>query len=165
MTTISGAKAAVEVLREEGIEHVFHLPGSQIIDILDEIYQSPIRAIMTRHEQGAAFMADGYARAIRGPGVCLSTVGPGAVNLVSGIAASYKASVPVIAITGVHDQKILERDSFHEIDQVGVFKPITKWSACIHKTDKIPEMLRKAFRIALAGRSIWPFPVMFPEAS
>ncbi|MFQ6079174.1 MAG: thiamine pyrophosphate-binding protein, partial [Thermodesulfobacteriota bacterium] len=152
MTAISGAKAVVEVLRDEGIKHVFHLPGSQIIDILDEIYQSPIRAIMTRHEQGAAFMADGYARATRGPGVCLSTAGPGAVNLVSGIAASHKASVPVIAITGVHDQKILERDSFHEIDQVGVFKPITKWSACIHQTDKIPEMLRKAFRIALAGR-------------
>jgi thiamine pyrophosphate-dependent acetolactate synthase large subunit-like protein len=152
MAKISGARAVVEVLKEEGVRHVFHLPGSQIIDILDEVYQSPIRAIMTRHEQGAAFMADGYARAIRGPGVCLSTVGPGAVNLVSGIAASYKASVPVVAITGVHDQKMLERDSFHEIDQVGVFKPITKWSACIHQPDKIPEMLRKAFRIALAGR-------------
>lgn len=152
MAKISGARAIVEVLNEEGVRYVFHLPGSQIIDILDEIYQSPIRAIMTRHEQGAAFMADGYARATRGPGVCLSTVGPGAVNLVSGIAASYKASIPVIAITGVHDQKILERDSFHEIDQVGIFKPITKWSACIHQPDKIPEMLRKAFRIALAGR-------------
>jgi thiamine pyrophosphate-dependent acetolactate synthase large subunit-like protein len=139
-------------LKEEGVRHVFHLPGSQIVDILDEVYQSPIRAIMTRHEQGAAFMADGYARAIRSSGVCLSTVGPGAVNLVSGIAASYKASVPVIAITGVHDQKMLERDSFHEIDQVGLFKPITKWSACIHRPDKIPEMLRKAFRIALGGR-------------
>ena len=152
MSKMSGARAVVEVLREEKVRHVFHLPGSQIIDILDEIYQSPIRAIMTRHEQGAAFMADGYARAIRGPGVCLSTVGPGAVNLVSGIAASYKASVPVIAITGVHEQKILERDSFHEIDQVGVFKPITKWSACVHRAEKIPEMLRKAFRIALTGR-------------
>jgi thiamine pyrophosphate-dependent acetolactate synthase large subunit-like protein len=152
MAKISGARAVVEVLREEGVRHVFHLPGSQIIDILDEVYRSPIRPIMTRHEQGAAFMADGYARGIRGAGVCLSTVGPGAVNLVSGIAASYKASVPVIAITGVHDHKILERDSFHEIDQVGVFKPITKWSACIHQPHKIPEMLRKAFRIALAGR-------------
>ena len=149
---LSGAKAAVEVLKEEGIRHVFHLPGSQIIDILDEIYQSSIRAIMTRHEQGAAFMADGYARAIRGPAVCMSTVGPGAVNLVSGIAASYKASVPVIAITGIHDQTILERDSFHEIDQVGVFKPITKWSACVHRSDKIPEMVRKAFRVSLTGR-------------
>jgi len=152
MSKMSGARAAVEVLKEEKVRHVFHLPGSQIIDILDEIYQSPIKAIMTRHEQGAAFMADGYSRAIRGPGVCLSTVGPGAMNLVSGIAASYKASVPVIAITGVHEQKILERDSFHEIDQVGVFKPITKWSACVHRAEKIPEMLRKAFRIALTGR-------------
>jgi len=149
---MSGARAVVEVLKEEKVRHVFHLPGSQIIDILDEIYQSPIRAIMTRHEQGAAFMADGYARAIRGAGVCLSTVGPGAVNLVSGIAASYKASVPVIAITGVHEQKILERDSFHKIDQVGGFKTITKWSACVHQAEKIPEMLRKAFRIALMGR-------------
>jgi thiamine pyrophosphate-dependent acetolactate synthase large subunit-like protein len=138
--------------RGEGIRHVFHLPGSQIVDILDEIYQSPIRAIMTRHEQGAAFMADGYARATRGVGVCMATVGPGAVNLVSGIAASYKASVPVIAITGIHDQKILERDSFHEMDQVGVFRPITKWSACVNQPEKIPEMLRKAFRIALTGR-------------
>ena len=152
MGRISGARAVVEVFREEDIRHVFHLPGSQIIDILDEIYQSPIRAIMARHEQGAAFMADGYARATRGVGVCMATVGPGAVNLVSGIAASYKASIPVIAITGVHDQKILERDSFHEMDQVGLFKPITKWSASINQPEKIPEMLRKAFRIALTGR-------------
>jgi acetolactate synthase-1/2/3 large subunit len=98
MSNISGARALVEVLMEEGIEHVFHLPGSQIIDILDEIYQSPIRAIMTRHEQGAAFMADGYARAKRNLGVCLSTVGPGAVNLVSGIAASFKAQIQWIKL-------------------------------------------------------------------
>ena len=149
---VSGAKAVVEVLQEEGIGTVFHLPGSQIIEILDEIHQSPIRAVLTRHEQGAAFMADGYARATRGVGVCLSTVGPGAMNLVAGVAASFKAGVPVIAITGVHDQKILERDSFHEMDQVGVFRPITKWSACVHRPDKVPEMLRKAFRIALSGR-------------
>lgn len=152
MPRMTGAKAVVEILKEEGIQHVFHLPGSQIIDILDEIYQSPIRPIMTRHEQGAAFMADGYARATRGVGVCMSTVGPGAVNLVSGIAASNKAGIPVIAITGVHDQRMLERDSFHEMDQVGVFRPITKWSACITQTEKIPEMMRKAFRIALTGR-------------
>jgi len=152
MAKITGAKAAVEILRQEGIRHVFHLPGSQIIDILDEIYQSPIRAIMARHEQGAAFMAEGYARASRGVGVCMSTVGPGAVNLVSGIAASYKAGTPVIAITGVHDQKMLEKDSFHEIDQVGVFKPITKWSAAVQQSEKIPEMMRKAFRVALTGR-------------
>lgn len=152
MAKMTGAKAVVEVLRQEGIRHVFHLPGSQIIDILDEIYQSPIRAIMARHEQGAAFMAEGYARASRGVGVCMSTVGPGAVNLVSGIAASYKAGTPVIAITGVHDQKMLEKNSFHEIDQVGVFKPITKWSAYVPQSEKIPEMLRKAFRVALSGR-------------
>ncbi len=152
MSNISGAKAVVEVLKEEGVQYVFHLPGSQIIHLLDEIYQSPIKAIMTRHEQGAAFMADGYARAIRGVGVCMSTVGPGAVNLVAGIAASYKASIPVIAITGVHDQSLLELDSFHEIDQVSIFKPITKWSACINQTEKVPEMIRKAFRIALTGR-------------
>ncbi|MDF1553639.1 MAG: thiamine pyrophosphate-binding protein, partial [Deferrisomatales bacterium] len=149
---MTGARAFVNVLQEEGIQHVFHLPGSQITDILDEIYQSPIRAILTRHEQGAAFMADGYARATRGVGICMSTVGPGAVNLVAGIASSFKASVPVIAVTGVHNQSILERDSFHEMDQVGVFRPITKWSACVHHTEKLPEMLRKAFRVALSGR-------------
>jgi len=152
MTRMSGAKAVVEVLKEEGIQHVFHLPGSQIIDILDEIYQSGMRPVMTRHEQGAAFMADGYARATRGVGVCMSTVGPGAMNLVSGIAASYKASIPVIAITGIHEQAILERDSFHEMDQAGVFRPITKWSAYIHFPEKVPEMVRKAFRVALSGR-------------
>jgi len=152
MSTISGAKAVVEVFREEGLAHMFHLPGSQIIDILDEIYQSPIQAIMARHEQGAAFMADGYARAKRGVGVCMSTVGPGAMNLVAGVASSYKAGTPVIAITGVHDQKMLERDAFHELDQVAVFKPITKWSAYVHQAEKIPEMLRKAFRIALTGQ-------------
>jgi len=152
MSEISGARAVVEVLMEEGVEHVFHLPGSQIIEILDEIYQSPIRQIMTRHEQGAAFMADGYARARRGVGVCMSTVGPGAVNLVSGIAASHKAQIPVLAITGIHDQKILEKDSFHEMDQVGLFRPITKWSACVHQPEKVPDMVRKAFRVALTGR-------------
>ncbi len=152
MREISGARAVVEVLLEEGVQQVFHLPGSQIIDILDEIYQSPIRQVMTRHEQGAAFMADGYARAKRGVGVCLSTVGPGAVNLVPGIAASFKAQIPVLAITGIHDQKILEKDSFHEMDQVGLFRPITKWSACIHQPQKVPEMMRKAFRVALTGR-------------
>ncbi|MEI9478839.1 MAG: thiamine pyrophosphate-binding protein [Deltaproteobacteria bacterium] len=152
MAKMSGAKAVVEVLKEEGIQHVFHLPGSQIIDILDEIYQSGIRPVMTRHEQGAAFMADGYARATRGVGVCMSTVGPGAVNLLSGVAASYKASIPVIAITGVHEQTILERDSFHEIDQVGVFRPVTKWSAYVNFPEKVPEMMRKAFRVALSGR-------------
>ena len=97
-------------------------------------------------------MADGYARAKRGVGVCMSTVGPGAVNLVSGIAASFKAQIPVLAITGIHDQKILEKDSFHEMDQVGLFRPITKWSACIHQPEKVPEMMRKAFRVALTGR-------------
>ncbi|MBW2000729.1 MAG: thiamine pyrophosphate-binding protein, partial [Deltaproteobacteria bacterium] len=152
MGQMTGARALVEVLKEEGVGCVFHLPGSQIIEILDEIYQSPIRAVMTRHEQGAAFMADGYARATRGPGICLSTVGPGAVNLVSGVAASFKASVPVIAITGIHHQKMLERDGFHEIDQVGLFRPITKWSTCVHLPEKIPELVRKAFRVALSGR-------------
>ena len=152
MSKMSGAKAVVEVLKEEGIQNVFHLPGSQIIDILDEIYKSGIRPVMTRHEQGAAFMADGYARATRGVGICMSTVGPGAMNLVSGIAASYKASIPVIAITGVHEQPILERDSFHEMDQVGVFRPITKWSAYVNFPEKVPEMMRKAFRVALSGR-------------
>ena len=152
MKTISGARAVVEVLLEEGVEQVFHLPGSQIIDILDEIYQSPIRQVMTRHEQGAAFMADGYARARRGIGICLSTVGPGAVNLVSGIAASFKAQIPVLAITGIHDQQILEKDSFHETDQVSLFRPITKWSACIHQPEMVPDMMRKAFRVALTGR-------------
>jgi thiamine pyrophosphate-dependent acetolactate synthase large subunit-like protein len=82
----------------------------------------------------------------------MSTVGPGAVNLVSGIAASYKAQIPVLAITGVHHQKILEKDSFHETDQVGLFRPITKWSACIHQPEKVPDMMRKAFRVALTGR-------------
>ncbi|MBW2444229.1 MAG: thiamine pyrophosphate-binding protein [Deltaproteobacteria bacterium] len=152
MREISGARAVVEVLLEEGVGHVFHLPGSQIIDILDEIYQSPIKQVMTRHEQGAAFMADGYARAKRGVGVCMSTVGPGAVNLVSGIAASFKAQIPVLAISGIHDRKILEKDSFHEMDQVGLFRPITKWSACIYQPEKVPEMMRKAFRVALTGR-------------
>lgn len=97
-------------------------------------------------------MADGYARAKRGVGVCLSTVGPGAVNLVSGIAASFKAQIPVLAITGIHDQKILEKDSFHETDQVSLFRPITKWSACIYQPENVPEMVRKAFRVALTGR-------------
>jgi len=91
------------------VEQVFHRPGSQIIDMLDEIYQSPIEATMARHEQGAVFMAEGYARAKREVGVCLSTVGPGAMNLVGGIASSYRAKTPLIAITGIYPGDTGER--------------------------------------------------------
>lgn len=152
MNRMKAAKAIVEIFLEEGIDHIFQLPGSQILEILDCLHGTPIRNVMTRHEQGAAFMADGYARAKRAASVCMSTVGPGAVNLISGIAASFRSSVPVLAITGMHETNILERDSFHEIDQTSMFKPVTKWSYQVGQAEKIPEILRKAFRIALTER-------------
>jgi len=159
---LSGAQAIAAILEKEHIDHIFHLPGSQMIDVLNAFFKSSIRNIMARHEQGASFMAEGYARVKKSPTLCMSTAGPGATNLISGIAASFKSATPVIAFTGLHDSWLLEKDSFHEIDQVALFKPITKWSYMVTDTEKIPEILYKAFRIALSGRP-GPVHLCFPR--
>jgi sulfoacetaldehyde acetyltransferase len=153
MVAMTAAEAVVESLRVEGVKHLFGIPGSCMLEILDVLYDSPdIQFISTRHEQVAAHMADGYARVSGTPGVCLTTNGPGATNLVTGIAGAMLAHSPVIAITGAPMTSQIYRDSFQEIDQVSLFKPITKWSVQVNRAERIPEIFRHAFRVAMAGK-------------
>jgi sulfoacetaldehyde acetyltransferase len=153
MVEMTAAEAIVESLRVEGVKYLFGLPGSCMLEILDVLYDSPdIKFISTRHEQVAAHMADGYARVSGTPGVCMTTNGPGATNLVTGIAGAMLAHSPVIAITGASMTSQIYRDSFQEIDQVSIFKPITKWSVQVNRAERIPEMFRQAFRMAMSGK-------------
>lgn len=149
------AETVVDYLRAEGVRHVFGVIGSALLDIMDVLYRTrEIQYIATQHEQGAAFAADGYARITRGPGVCMATVGPGATNLVSGIAQAYVESSPVIAIVGEVSTRIYGKgaSNFHEIDQVSMFRPITKLSVRLERPERIGEIMQLAFRTALSGR-------------
>jgi thiamine pyrophosphate-dependent acetolactate synthase large subunit-like protein len=148
---ITGAQAVVDCLRREGVEHVFGIPGTQNLPILDVLRETPqIRFILTRHEQGASFMAYGYARALNRPAVVTATEGPGVTNLITGIGAAYKGYVPVISISGAQEIWVREKDASQDIDQVTMHLPITKWAYSIPAASKIQEALRRAFRTALA---------------
>jgi thiamine pyrophosphate-dependent acetolactate synthase large subunit-like protein len=147
---ITGARALVDCLRREGIDHVFGIPGTQNLPLIDALRETPeIRFILTRHEQAAAFMACGFARASGGPAVVTATEGPGITNLATGIAAAYKGYVPVIGVNGTQENWIRERDALQEMDQVTFFRPITKWAYTVPSASKIQEAMRKAFRVAL----------------
>ena len=149
-TTTTGARALVDALRREGVDHVFGIPGTQNLAFLDVLRETPqIRFILTRHEQGAAFMAFGFARASGRPGVVTATEGPGVTNLATGIAAAYRAFVPVISVTGVNPVGLRERETNQELDQVPFLRPITKWAYSVPNGGKVQEALRKAFRVAL----------------
>ncbi len=149
----TGARVLVECLKEEGVEHIFGYPGGAVLPIYDEIYDEvSIEHILVRHEQGAAHAADGYARVKGKPGVCVATSGPGATNLVTGIATAYMDSSPVIAITGQVPTTMIGKDAFQEVDAVGVFMPITKHNYQIGKPEEIPEVVKEAFKIAITGR-------------
>ena len=149
-TTVTGARALVDALLREGIEHVFGIPGTQNLAILDALRETPqIRFILTRHEQGAAFMAYGYARAKRAPAVVTATEGPGLTNLATGIAAAYKAYVPLISICGIQES-LMQRpgcDAGHRSDLVHA--PDHQVGADDTDADKVQEFVRKAFRVAL----------------
>jgi acetolactate synthase I/II/III large subunit len=150
VNTTTGARALVEALLREGIDHVFGIPGTQNLAIIDALRDTPqIRFILTRHEQGAAFMAYGFARAGRRPSIVTATEGPGLTNLATGIAAAYKGQVPVISICGVQESSMRERDATQDIDQTTFMRPITKWAHTIATVDKVQEAVRKAFRVAL----------------
>ena len=151
----NGADIIVDCLKAEGVEFVFGVIGSSILDFLDVLYRTPeIRYIRTQHEQGAAFMADGYARITGRPGVCTSTCGPGVTNMVTGIAGANNESSPVIAILGdIHTAHYGKGPAnFHEIDQENMFRPITKMSKRIESADRIEEFMRMAFRVGQSGR-------------
>lgn len=148
--TVTGARALVDALLREGVEHVFGIPGTQNLAVLDELRATPeIRFILTRHEQGAAFMAYGYARAKGKPGIVTATEGPGVTNLATGIAAAYKGLVPVISICGMQESLMRERDATQDMDQTTFMRPITKWAHTIMDVSKVQESVRKAFRVAL----------------
>ncbi len=156
---LTGAQIVVECLKEQGVDTVFGYPGGTILNVYDALYQhsGEIRHILTSHEQGAAHAADGYARATGRVGVCMATSGPGATNLVTGIATAYMDSVPMVAITANVNLPLLGKDSFQEVDIAGVTMPITKHGYIVKNVDILADTIRKAFHIAKSGR---PGPVL-----
>tara|TARA_R100000935_G_scaffold14061_1_gene28335 strand:- start:678 stop:2411 length:1734 start_codon:yes stop_codon:yes gene_type:complete len=158
-TTVSGAEAVIKCLLEEGIETIYGYPGGAIMPVYDELYkyEDKIHHVLTRHEQGATHAAQGYARVTGKVGVCIATSGPGATNLVTGIADAQIDSTPMVCITGQVGSHLLGSDAFQETDIVGISTPVTKWNYQITKASEIPEVLAKAFYIARSGR---PGPVL-----
>lgn len=156
---MTGAQIVIECLKEQGVDTVFGYPGGTILNIYDELYkhQGEIRHVLTSHEQGAAHAADGYARSTGKVGVCLATSGPGATNLVTGIATAQMDSIPVVAITCNVGLPLLGKDSFQEVDIAGVVMPITKHSFIVKDVAKLAKTIRRAFVIAKSGR---PGPVL-----
>lgn len=153
----TGAQIIVECLLEQGVDTVFGYPGGTILPLYDALGPSPIRHVLTVHEQGAAHAADGYARASGRVGVCIATSGPGATNLVTGLAAAFMDSVPVVAITGQVPTALIGRDAFQEVDITGITMAVTKHNFLVKDTAKLAETIRYAFRIARSGR---PGPVL-----
>lgn len=158
---LSGAQILLECLERQGVEVIFGYPGGQVIPIYDALYDSKIRNILVRHEQGAAHAADGYARSTGKIGVCLATSGPGATNLVTGIATAYMDSVPLVAITGQVPTTLLGGDSFQEADITGITMPITKHNYLVKDIKDLPRVVKEAFHIAGTGR---PGPVLIDIA-
>ena len=159
MMQMTGSQILIECLKEQGVDTVFGYPGGAILNVYDELYRhrSEIRHVLTSHEQGASHAADGYARATGRVGVCLATSGPGATNLVTGIATAYMDSVPLVAITCNVGVSLLGKDSFQEVDIAGITMPITKHNFIVKDVHRLADTLRRAFAIAKSGR---PGPVL-----
>jgi len=157
MAKMTGAQALVEALKRQKVDVIFGIPGGAILPVYDVLYDSSIRHILMKHEQCAAHAADGYARAGGRPGVCMATSGPGATNLVTGIANAYMDSSPVVAFTGQVPRPTIGKDAFQEADIVGITTPITKYNFQVKKASDIPETVRTAFYLAATGR---PGPVL-----
>ena len=154
---MTGAKILIESLKREGVEVIFGYPGGQVLPIFDQLYEAPIKFILTRHEQGAAHAADGYARATGKVGVCLATSGPGATNLVTGIATAYMDSIPMVALTGQVKTFLIGNDAFQEADITGITRPITKHNYLVEDIKDLARIVKEAFHIARTGR---PGPVL-----
>src|SRR4030042_10080 len=152
-----GSEIIVEVLQEEGVDVLFGFPGGAVTPLYDPLYHSPIRHIPPRHEQGAAHAADGYARATGKGGVCIAPSGPGATNLVTGLANAYMDSVPMVALTGQVATSMIGNDSFQEADIYGISIPITKYNYLVKDLNDLARILKEAFYIARTGR---PGPVL-----
>lgn len=156
---LTGAQIVVKSLIEQGVTDVFGYPGGQVINIYDALYEykEQINHVLTAHEQGAAHAADGYSRVTGKVGVCIATSGPGATNLVTGIATAMLDSIPMVAITGNVPCSLIGKDSFQEIDITGITLPITKHNYFVHKIEDLADIIREAFSIAKSGR---PGPVL-----
>lgn len=156
---LNGSQILIECLKEQGVDTVFGYPGGAILNVYDELYKNSdkITHILTSHEQGAAHAADGYARATGKVGVCFATSGPGATNLVTGIATAYMDSIPIVAVTCNVGVSLLGKDSFQEVDIAGITMPITKHNYIVKDVNKLADIVRDAFRIAASGR---PGPVL-----
>ncbi|MFH1622027.1 MAG: biosynthetic-type acetolactate synthase large subunit [Candidatus Omnitrophota bacterium] len=154
---MNGAQIFVEALKKEGVEVIFGYPGGSVLPIFDALYDSGLNFILTRHEQGAAHAADGYARATGKVGVCLATSGPGATNLVTGIANAHMDSVPIVAFTGQVKTHLIGNDAFQEADVTGITRPITKHNYLVRNIDELACIIKEAFHIASTGR---PGPVV-----
>ncbi len=155
---LNGARILIESLKKEGVDTIFGYPGGVVIPLFDELYdENDIRLIHVRHEQGAAHMADGYARATGKVGVCLATSGPGATNLVTGIATAYMDSIPIVAITGQVVTSMIGSDAFQEADITGITRPITKHNYLVKDVNDLAEVIKESFYIAATGR---PGPVL-----
>ena len=149
---LNGSQILIECLKEQGVDTIFGYPGGAILNVYDELYRhKEIRHILTSHEQGASHAADGYARATGKVGVCFATSGPGATNLVTGIATAYMDSVPIVAVTCNVGISLLGRDSFQEVDIYDITMPITKHNFIVKDIHQLADTVRRAFRIAKEG--------------
>jgi len=159
MKQLTGSEIVIECLKEQGVDTVFGYPGGTILNVYDALYnhQDEITHVLTSHEQGASHAADGYARATGKVGVCMATSGPGATNLVTGIATAYMDSIPLVAITANVGVSMLGKDSFQEVDIAGVVMPVTKHSFIVKNVHELADTIRRAFKIAQTGR---PGPVL-----
>ena len=154
---MTGAEALVKCLENEGVEYIWGLSGGAALPIFDALFESKIKLILVRHEQGATHMADGYARATGRPGVVLVTSGPGATNTITGVMTAHMDSVPMVVLTGQTISPMLGKDAFQEADVFDISMPVVKHSYLIKKTADIPRIIREAFHITNSGR---PGPVM-----
>lgn len=149
---LTGAQIIVEGLIRQGVTDIFGIPGGVTLPIFDALYDSKLNVILTRHEQGASHMADGYARSTGRVGVCVATSGPGATNLVTGLATAHMDSIPVVAITGQVATHLIGNDAFQEADATGIMRPVTKHNYMVKDINDLPRVIMEAFHIAATGR-------------
>src|SRR5919106_1223092 len=150
---LTGGRAVVELLKAERVRYIFGIVGATFLDVLDALYDDrAVEYINVRHEQAAAFMADGLARVTGRPGVCLVTSGPGATNLLTGVAAAYVAHSPVVSLVGGIERAHQGKDAFQEFDLLGMFRPVTKLAVQVNQPARVAETLRAALRTAMSGR-------------
>jgi len=154
---LTGAKILIESLKKEGVKVIFGYPGGSVLPIFDALYDASVKFILTRHEQGAAHAADGYARATGKAGVCMATSGPGATNLITGIATAYMDSIPLVAITGQVKTHLIGNDAFQEADVTGISRPVTKHNYLVKDVQELAQTIKNAFHLAQSGR---PGPVL-----